>query len=176
MLHCNMHREFKPTRGFTLVELLVTVSVVGILAAIALPSMGWMSKVARLDGQADELITTVQMARAEAVRRNARMTICGSTNGTTCSGATKWSRWIITGRDNVDGTTDVIRDTTASGNAQISSSLARIVVRPSGVLDSAPTLTVCIPTTLPPQNRRVLTVMVSGVVSKSLANGGGTCP
>lgn len=176
MLHRNMHRGVKPTRGFTLVELMITVLVIAIVAAVALPSLGWMAKVARLDGQSDELITTLQMARAEAVRRNARMTVCGTTDGTTCASTTTWTRWIIRGRDNISGTTDVIRDTSASGDVQVSGPAAGIVFRPSGVIDSAVTLTACIPTSLPPENQRALAVMVSGVVTKTNYNGGGVCP
>ena len=182
MLHRNMHRGIKPTRGFTLVELMVTVSIIAIVAAIALPSMGWMANAARLDGQADEMTTTMQMARAEAVRRNARMTVCGTTDGTTCASGTTWTRWIIRGRDNVESEStgtevvDVIRDTTASGDVQITGPAAGIVFRPSGIIDSAQTVTVCIPKNLPPENRRVLNVMVSGVVTKTNVNGSGTCP
>lgn len=163
-------------RGFTLLELMVTVSVIAILAAIALPSMGWMANMARLNGQADELMATVQMARAEAIRRNARVTVCGTTDGTTCASGTTWTQWIILGHDNVADEDEVIRDTTASGDVQISGPAAGIVFRPSGVLASATSLTVCIPTSLPPENQRVLNVMVSGVVTKTTANGGGSCP
>lgn len=163
-------------------ELMITVLVIAIVAAVALPSLGWMAKVARLDGQSDELITTLQMARAEAVRRNARVTVCGTTDGTTCAGGTTWTRWIIRGRDNVESEStgtekiDVIRDTSASGDVQVSGPAAGIIFRPSGVIDSAVTLTACIPTSLPPENQRTLTVMVSGVVTKTNYNGGGVCP
>ena len=150
--------------------------VVSILAAVAMPTLGWMANVARLDGQADELIATLQMARAEAIRRNARMTVCGSTDGSTCASGTTWTRWIIRGRDNVSGTTDVIRDTNASGDVRVSGPAAGVVFRPSGVIDNAQTLTVCVPVSLPPQNQRQLNVMISGVVTKTNINGGGACP
>lgn len=176
MLQRNRISGIAPPHGFTLLELMVTVSVIGILAAVAFPSMSWMANAARLDGTADELVTTVQMARAEAVRLNSRMTVCGSTDGTTCAVATGWTRWIIRGRDNVTGTNEIIRDTTATGNVQVSGPAAGIVFRPSGQIDNQAAITVCIPTSTPPQNQRALTVMVSGVVSKSKANGGGACP
>jgi type IV fimbrial biogenesis protein FimT len=63
-----------------------------------------------------------------------------------------------------------------AGNVQISGPAAGIVFRPSGLIDTQQTVTVCMPTTSPNQNQRVLTVMVSGVVTTTKVDGGGTCP
>lgn len=177
MLQCSKNAKRLSERGFTLVELLVTVSVIGILAAVAMPSVGWMTNQARLSGAADEMVATMQMARSEAVRLNTRMTVCGTADGTTCASSTTWTRWIIRGYDNVDKADTIIRDTTASGAVQVSGPADGIVFRPSGRVDTQQDLTVCIPTSMPPQNQRPITVMVSGVVSKKApVNGGGACP
>lgn len=165
-------------RGFTLVELMVTLAVIAILAVVAMPSMTALVNNSRLSGQAEELAASIQLARAEAVRRNARVTICASTNGTTCASSTAWSSWIIHGMDNTASppVDEVIRGASANSGIQVSGPAAGIVFRPSGLIDSQASITACMPTSQPAQNQRVLTVMISGVVSTSRANGGGACP
>lgn len=163
-------------RGFTLVELMVTVSVIAILAAVAVPGMTALINNSRLNGQSEEMLSSLQLARAESIRRNARVTVCPSTDGSTCTSSTSWSQWIVRGRDNTTGTDDVIRSNAAAGGVQISGPAAGIVFKPSGLIDAQQVVTVCMPTTNPSQNQRALTVMISGVVSSSKVNGGGTCP
>ena len=165
-----------PSAGFTLVELMVTVAVIGILAMIAVPAMTALINNSRLNGQAEEMVASLQLARAEAIRRNARVTVCPSSNGSTCTSSTNWSGWVVRGRDNTTGTDDVIRSNVVAGGVQISGPAAGIVFKPSGLIDNQQTVTVCMPVTSPEMNQRVLTVMVSGVVSSSKVNGGGTCP
>ena len=67
-----------------------------------------------------------------------------------------------------------IRD--SNGSVQVTSTVAKLVFKPSGQIDTQQTLTVCMPTTQPNINQRVLTVMVSGVVVSKNNDGGGACP
>ncbi len=164
--------------GFTLVELMVTVAVIAILAVVAMPSMTAITNNSRLNGQAEELVASMQLARAEAIRRNARVTVCPSINGTTCTSSTAWSSWIIHGMDNTASppVDDVIRSASANASIQVSGPAAGIVFRPSGLIDSQASITACMPTSQPAQNQRVLKVMISGVVSTSNVDGSGACP
>ena len=56
--------------GFTLAELLVTITVVGILLALAAPSMATMSRIYGLRGAARQVYAELQNARMAAVTEN----------------------------------------------------------------------------------------------------------
>lgn len=65
-----VHRQL---RGFTLTELMVTVSIMGILLALGLPSMAdWIAN-SRIRSSSDSILAGLQLARAEAIRRNANI-------------------------------------------------------------------------------------------------------
>lgn len=56
-------------RGFTVVELMVTVSIVAVLLALAVPSFQDLFERQRLETVADTLISDLRSARAEAISR-----------------------------------------------------------------------------------------------------------
>ena len=63
-------------RGFTLVELLVGLAVGASLLAIAVPGYAFLVNASRLTAQTNDLLTTLHLARSEAIKRGARVTIC----------------------------------------------------------------------------------------------------
>lgn len=56
--------------GFSLVELLVAISIFGVLAAFAVPSYQTMVQNSQITTAKDSILTGMQLARAEAVKRN----------------------------------------------------------------------------------------------------------
>ena len=158
-----VHRGRQRHGGFTLVELMVTVAVIAILAVVATPSMSAMLNNSRVTAQAEEMVSSLQLARSEAVRRNARVTVCAGANGV-CNNSANWNQWTVFGRDNTatPPVDDVIRDTQISGSVQMSGPADSIVFRPSGMIDAEQALGIV----MADQNRCV-TVQISGVVTVS---------
>ena len=94
------------SRGFTIIELMVTVGVVAIMLSVAVPSISSMVKGNRLSTQINMVMADIHLARSESVKRGVRVIICrsASPNITTpaCSGAAQdWSTGYLmfTGED-----------------------------------------------------------------------------
>jgi prepilin-type N-terminal cleavage/methylation domain-containing protein len=84
-----------PHTGFTLIELVVTVALLGILAAWAVPNIRTFIKNARIVSVTNELVADIGLARQEAQRRGRTVQICASNDGATCSGTDWLNGWII---------------------------------------------------------------------------------
>ena len=69
------------TEGFTIIELMITVAVVGVLAAVALPSFNYTIKNSRVKTTASDLHSSLLYARSEAIKRNADVTVTVNSSG-----------------------------------------------------------------------------------------------
>jgi len=79
-----MHKKAK--KGFTLIELMVTIAIIAIIAMIAAPALGEFIDKTRLRGATDRLYADMQFARSEAVKRNSSVSIKFSTGNSWCYG------------------------------------------------------------------------------------------
>lgn len=97
----------KKHSGFSIVELMVVLAIAAILATVAAPSFNSTMRNNQLATQANELVSTLQLARSEAVKRAQRVTICVSSDQATCTGANWASGWIVFNDINNDLTLNV---------------------------------------------------------------------
>jgi type IV fimbrial biogenesis protein FimT len=82
--------------GFTLIELMIAIAVLAVLLALAVPNFNDASLSARLNGFANSIVAAAQVARSEAIKRNATITLCASANGSSCAGSGGWEQgWIV---------------------------------------------------------------------------------
>jgi type IV fimbrial biogenesis protein FimT len=99
--------------GFTLVEMLISVAVVAILLTIGIPSFRYVTNSNRIAAEINGLLGDMQFARAEAIKEGQPVTVCVSTNGTSCVNTNNWQNgWIVfsdvNGNAAVDAATDVV--------------------------------------------------------------------
>ncbi|MGC4397348.1 GspH/FimT family pseudopilin [Hydrogenophaga sp. T2] len=88
--------SFLPQRGFTLIELMVGITILAILLAIAVPSFRGSMASSRVTSSTNEIVSALALARSEAIRRGTRISVCKSTNGTGCAAAGGWEQgWIV---------------------------------------------------------------------------------
>jgi type IV fimbrial biogenesis protein FimT len=89
----HLHRE----RGVTLIELLATLGVVAIAAAIAAPSFNHLRYDAQRTTTVNEFFHALFLARSESIRRGRVVSLCRSVDGQTCAtNSAAWSDgWIV---------------------------------------------------------------------------------
>lgn len=95
---------YRRSHGFTMIELMVTLTVLGILLGVGIPSFNTIMLNSRTSGLANDFTSAVNVARSEAVKRAQQVTVCPSQDFTSCSGV--WlDGWIVI----VEGASEPLR-------------------------------------------------------------------
>jgi len=91
------HVQVKAFGGFTLIELMVSVAIVALMIGLAVPSYRYSINSSRISSDSDSLLSALQLARTEAIRRGLSVTVCGSNaTGSACSGSNNWKTgWLV---------------------------------------------------------------------------------
>jgi len=113
-------------RGFTLIEVGFVLLVVGVLAAVAAPSLMNVVVAQRLRAAGTDLVQALQIARSEAIKRNANVTVAPASEQWT-------SGWVVT---NSLGD-EIAKREKLGDRVAVSSAPSAAVYQPSGRLSVA---------------------------------------
>ena len=172
--------------GFTLLELMITVAIIAILLAIGIPSFQSAIASSQLTNQTNRIVGALQQARIEAIKRNAHVVTCTSTNGTACNGTSWASGWLTFQDADKDGALDTGETilavgqaspstTTSIGNTNVASKL-RYGADGQLVSVANGTIRVCKPTSAVQDNARDIILNRVGRIATERKDLNGACP
>lgn len=157
-------------RGFTLIELLVTITVMAVLLAVAVPAFDSVRLSSRLRAYSTSLMAASQLARSEAIKRNASVTLCASADGSTCATDGHWEAgWIV-----LSGTT-VLRAQPAAASGYLmheAGGVSSLSYDATGLGATPVTITLCRDTPTKGSQERVLKISATGRTSVTSTTNG----
>lgn len=147
-------KGYDQIRGFTLIEALIAVAVLGVLAAMAIPSMTALLRDNQASRNTSDIMTSLLLARSAAVTRNVMVSVCKrhTTTPGVCNNAGSWQDgWIAFEDDDRDGVRDVGEEIleTISGlstgtTVTVSGFTNFVSYLPSGAVTVPGSFTVCV--------------------------------
>jgi len=176
--------DMKRAIGFTLIELMVTLLVAGILIAVAVPSFQDATLGSKLGSIANTVVATVNIAKGEAIKRNAVIKMCASSTGASCVSSGGWQQgWIVFRDVDSDGTLDsdetlIQRQTALPSGIKLSAvdsdgnALHIVVFQPTGVGTTYSVLTLCRSQPSVGKQERVILVSTTGRTTVSKTTNG----
>jgi len=157
-------------RGFTLLELMMTVAVAAILVVVGIPGMRSLVQNNRAAAASNSLVSALNLARSEALKRGTSVSVCASSDGASCS--SDWAQGWIVATDSASGTTAPAPGTVIQswegldGGASLSEANGNDFVRyqASGLSSAKRDFTLTIPDCTGKQGRKI-SISVTGRVS-----------
>jgi type IV fimbrial biogenesis protein FimT len=97
--------------GLSLTELLLAIALLGVVTGFAAPAFRSLQLDAARTGQVNQFVQSIHLARSEAMKRSAVVSLCPSSDGRTCGAAetTDWDAgWLVF--ENVDRDSPAVLD------------------------------------------------------------------
>lgn len=87
----------RPSAGITLIEIIVVLAIVGIIIGVAIPSLSDLLRSNSVSNHVNRFVALANYARTEAVKRNRPITLCKSSDLTSCSNSESinWSHGVV---------------------------------------------------------------------------------
>ncbi len=150
--------------GFTLVEAMMAITVMAILMAIAVPSFKDASLSSQLRASASDLAASAYLARSEALKRNAVVTLCMSSDGENCAASGGWQQgWVVRIATAPPTTAPLKAQPAAPSGLRITAGgITSLFFQPTVVGTTAATFTVCRATSTVGREERVVTIDATG--------------
>jgi type IV fimbrial biogenesis protein FimT len=102
-----MHPGGRYSSGFTMLEVVIVITIVTILMMVGIPSFQYVTTANRISAEVNGLLGDMQFARAEAIKEGQTVVVCASTTGTTCSTGNSWQNgWMVCSDPGADGACD----------------------------------------------------------------------
>ena len=95
-------------RGFTIVELMITLLMLGVLAALAVPSFRDMIEKTKVRTATESLVEVFRVARLTAVQERTSVTLCPLGADSSCNG-TNWDNGVLVLKHLPNDTEEVIQ-------------------------------------------------------------------
>ncbi len=84
------------SKGFTLIELMITLAIAAIVMTIGVPAFQDMIRNNRAIAQTNDFISALNFARSESIKRGQRVVLCKSSGGAACTTDGNWDQgWMI---------------------------------------------------------------------------------
>jgi type IV fimbrial biogenesis protein FimT len=154
-------------RGFTLVELMVTLAIAAILMTMAVPSFSTMTKNSRLTTQTNQLVTALNLARSEAITRRTTINVVATDAS---SASNEWGEgWNVV--VNGGATLRVFQPLEGGSTLDSTNSLNTLQYLATGRANATDTLTLCDDRT--GETGRQITILTTGRIT---TNSNFACP
>lgn len=133
------------SHGFTLIEMMVVLTILAIFGSIAAPSFSSLVRSNRISGKTNNLSSAIRTAKSESIKQGKNFTLCASTDYEKCSNSNEWNTgWIIfpdeeNKKEPTKSSEIILIQKSFAENDQISSNNSSISINHEGFAFNLPT-------------------------------------